>query len=125
MFFIKYAETDTYLHLNRTQGFLGFWGTYSNVLEVDQVFCINLQLKKWLIYRHTDCKRKTTKKTIEQNNKVLRRLLDCFFPLFLLWRRYPEKDPFETMGSLRASSPGHHGGEVGKGRRAYNYVSGI
>ena len=46
MFCIKYAETDTYLHLNRTQGFLGFWGTYGNVLEVDQVFCINLQLKK-------------------------------------------------------------------------------
>ena len=31
----------------------------------------------------------------------------------------------ETMGSQRARSPGRPGGEVGKGTRGYNYVSGI
>ena len=42
-----------------------------------------------------------------------------------LFKPSQRKDPYGTILSLRASSPGRSGGGAGKGRRACNYVSGI
>ena len=64
---INEAKTDTYLHLNKTQGFFGFRGIYDDVLEVDQVCCIYYLTGDFTV---TDCKCTTTTKIPQQTTQM-------------------------------------------------------